>query len=45
MLRAPMAADDFRKVPPHSIEAEESVLGGILIDNNALDRALELIIA
>jgi replicative DNA helicase len=40
-----MAADEFRKVPPHSIEAEESVLGGILIDNNALDRALELIIA
>jgi replicative DNA helicase len=40
-----MAADEFRKVPPQSIEAEESVLGGILIDNNALDRALELIIA
>jgi len=40
-----MAADDFRKVPPHSIEAEESVLGGILLDNNALDRAIELIIA
>ena len=45
MLRAPMAADEFRKVPPHSIDAEESVLGGILLDNNALDRALELIIA
>jgi replicative DNA helicase len=40
-----MATDDFRKVPPHSIEAEESVLGGILLDNNALDRAIELIIA
>ena len=40
-----MATDEFRKVPPHSIDAEESVLGGILLDNNALDRALELIIA
>ncbi len=33
----------LRKVPPHSIEAEESVLGGVLIDNAALDRALEII--
>jgi replicative DNA helicase len=40
-----MPPDEFRKVPPHSIEAEESVLGGILIDNNALDRAIELIVA
>jgi replicative DNA helicase len=39
-----MAADELRKVPPQSIEAEESVLGGILLDNNALDRAIELII-
>jgi replicative DNA helicase len=39
-----MAADDLRKVPPHSIEAEESVLGGILLDNDALDRAVELIV-
>ena len=23
------------KVPPHSIEAEQSVLGGLLIDNEA----------
>jgi len=34
-----------RKIPPHSIEAEESVLGGVLIDNNALDRAVEFIVA
>jgi replicative DNA helicase len=39
-----MAGDELRKVPPNSIEAEESVLGGILLDNNALDRAIELII-
>ena len=40
-----MADEQFRKVPPHSIEAEESVIGGILLDNTALDRAVELIIA
>ena len=34
---------NIRKIPPHSMEAEESVLGGILIDNNALDRAVEFI--
>lgn len=33
----------LRKLPPQSIEAEESVLGGILIENSAIDRALELI--
>jgi replicative DNA helicase len=40
----PMANEELRKVPPHSIAAEESVLGGIMLDNNALDRAIELII-
>lgn len=28
--------------PPHSVEAEQSVLGGLLIDNNALDRMGEM---
>jgi replicative DNA helicase len=37
-----MADDVARKIPPQSIEAEESVLGGILLDNAALDRAIEL---
>ena len=27
------------RVPPHSIEAEQSVLGGLLLDNSASDRA------
>jgi replicative DNA helicase len=31
------------KVPPHSIEAEEAVLGGILVDNTAVDRVIELV--
>ena len=26
------------KMPPHSIEAEASVLGGLLLDNSAWDR-------
>ncbi len=38
-----MADDVLRKVPPHSIEAEEAVIGGILLDNAAMDRAIELI--
>ncbi len=31
------------KVPPHSIEAEQSVLGGLLIDNTAWDSVSELL--
>jgi len=30
-------ADIKAKVPPHSIEAEQSVLGGLLLDNSAFD--------
>lgn len=30
------------RLPPHSIEAEQSVLGGLLMDNNAIDRMGEL---
>ena len=31
------------RVPPHSIEAESSVLGGLLLDNSAWDRIADLI--
>lgn len=31
------------RIPPHSIEAEESVLGGILLDNNAINVAEEIV--
>ena len=31
------------RVPPHSVEAEQSVLGGLLIDNLAWDRAADLV--
>lgn len=30
--------DSVLKIPPHSIEAEQSVIGGIMMDNNALDK-------
>lgn len=28
------------RIPPHSIEAEQSVLGGLLLDNGAWDLSL-----
>ena len=31
------------RVPPHSIEAEQSVLGGLLLDNESLDRITDLL--
>ena len=31
------------RVPPHSIEAEQSVLGGLLLDNQAWDRMGDLL--
>src|SRR6478752_1874650 len=31
------------KVPPHSIEAEQSVLGGLLLDNAAWDRIADFL--
>jgi replicative DNA helicase len=31
------------RLPPHSIEAEQSVLGGLLLDNGAWDRAGDLL--
>jgi len=31
------------KVPPHSIEAEQSVLGGLMLDNSTWERVCELV--
>ena len=33
--------DTLRRVPPQSLDAEQSVLGGVLLDNTALDRLVE----
>ena len=44
---APQPSQDTQllnlKVPPHSIEAEQSVLGGLLIDNSAFDRIADVV--
>ena len=38
-------ADDVARlrVPPHSVEAEQSVLGGLLLDNRAFDRVGDIV--
>jgi len=40
-----MADESINKLrlPPHSIEAEQSLLGGLLIDNEALDKVAEVV--
>ncbi len=44
-MNAPVADPqlDNLKVPPHSIEAEQSVLGGLLLDNAAWDRIADFL--
>ena len=34
---------DALKVPPHSLEAEQSVLGGLLLENGAADRIADIV--
>ncbi|HEY9280921.1 MAG TPA: replicative DNA helicase [Eoetvoesiella sp.] len=34
---------DYLRVPPHSVEAEQSVLGGLLLDNSAFDRVTDVL--
>lgn len=36
-------ATEKLKVPPHSIEAEQSILGGLMLDNQAWDRVSEIV--
>ncbi len=36
-----LIADELRKVPPQQLEAEQSLLGGILLDNAGLPSAME----
>ena len=38
-----MSHDHLHKLPPQSLEAEMSILGGILIDNDAINRVLEIL--
>ena len=42
---APIDAAERRlKVPPNSVEAEQSLLGGLMQDNSAWDKVADLII-
>jgi len=34
---------DYLRIPPHSVEAEQSVLGGLLLDNAAWDRITDVL--
>ena len=36
---------DALRLPPHSLEAEQSVLGGLLLDNSAWDRVADMLTA
>ena len=31
------------RVPPHSVEAEQSLIGGLLLDNQAFDKIADLV--
>jgi len=45
---APFPADPqvlALRVPPHSVEAEQSLLGGLLLDNQAFDKVADLVTA
>ena len=35
--------DNLRKIPPQNLEAEASALGGILLENEAINRVLEIL--
>ena len=36
---------DALKIPPHSVEAEQSVIGGLLLENEALDKVADILTA
>lgn len=37
-------ATEALKVPPHSVEAEQSVLGGLMLDNGAWEKVAEILV-
>jgi replicative DNA helicase len=44
-MAAEAANDILKRVPPQNIEAEQSVLGAILLDNDAINQAIEILTA
>jgi replicative DNA helicase len=45
MAAGAAAGDILKRVPPQNIEAEQSVLGAILLDNDAINQAIEILTA
>lgn len=43
MNQPPESDLEYLRVPPHSIEAEQSVLGGLLLDNAAFEKVTDLL--
>jgi len=41
----PFQGTESIRVPPHSLEAEQSVIGGLMIDNTAWDRIADIVAA
>ncbi|OUR86649.1 replicative DNA helicase, partial [Methylophaga sp. 42_8_T64] len=37
-------ATESLKIPPHSVEAEQSVLGGLMLDNSSWDKVADLLV-
>ncbi len=35
--------EEFLKVPPHSVEAEQAILGGLMLDNTAWDTVADIV--
>src|SRR5215471_11920326 len=44
-MAAGAAEDILKRVPPQNVEAEQSVLGAILLDNDAINQAIEILTA
>jgi len=42
-VSGPEMDNDALRMPPHSIDAEQSVLGGLMIDNSTWDQVVEII--
>jgi replicative DNA helicase len=38
------SATEALKIPPHSVEAEQSVLGGLMLDNNSWDKVADQLV-
>ena len=45
IFSSPDTQIDQIKLPPHSVEAEQSVLGGLLLESGALDKITDLVLA